>query len=110
MSPPPVLPLLLKCLKAACWGLLGTGSAIVGADLKWYSALSPAADTCGRAEKCALKSLSVPVPINLKCDPERAIELRDEYAAIEPGDFVNENSRSEWHLLSRLQLVASFVN
>ena len=28
---------------------------------------------------------AIPVPINLKCDPDRALELRDEYAAIEPG-------------------------
>ena len=32
MSPRPVLTSPLEPLKAACWGLLGTGSAIVGAD------------------------------------------------------------------------------
>ena len=37
-----------------------------------------------------------PVPINLKCDPDRAIELRDEYAAIEPGYHMNKR---HWNTL-----------
>jgi predicted DNA-binding protein (MmcQ/YjbR family) len=28
--------------------------------------------------------------VNLKCDPERAIELREEYEAIQPGWHMNK--------------------
>ena len=28
--------------------------------------------------------------VNLKCDPERAIELRERYAAVEPGYHMNK--------------------
>ena len=31
-----------------------------------------------------------PARINLKCDPERAIELRDKYASIQPGWHMNK--------------------
>ncbi len=31
-----------------------------------------------------------PARINLKCDPERAIELRDEHKAIKPGWHMNK--------------------
>ncbi len=31
-----------------------------------------------------------PVRLNLKCDPERAVELRDEYEAILPGYHMNK--------------------
>jgi predicted DNA-binding protein (MmcQ/YjbR family) len=33
----------------------------------------------------ALTSLSSPVSVNLKCDPVRAEELRQEYEAVKPG-------------------------
>lgn len=33
---------------------------------------------------------SSPLSINLKCDPERAIELREEYDAIQPGYHMNK--------------------
>lgn len=32
----------------------------------------------------------VPVGINLKCDPERALDLRDQYDAIQPGWHMNK--------------------
>lgn len=32
----------------------------------------------------------VPARVNLKCDPERAVELRDEYDAIIPGFHMNK--------------------
>ena len=32
----------------------------------------------------------VPARVNLKCDPERAVELRDEYEAIIPGFHMNK--------------------
>ncbi len=31
-----------------------------------------------------------PVTINLKCDPERAIELREQYPSVEPGYHMNK--------------------
>lgn len=46
--------------------------------------------------KVAGKMFAVTVPedyptrINLKCDPQRAIELRDEYKAIKPGWHMNK--------------------
>ena len=38
----------------------------------------------------ALISLSKPDSINLKCDPERAIELREQYDDIIPGFHINK--------------------
>lgn len=38
----------------------------------------------------ALASLEGPFSINLKCDPEKAIELREEYNAIKPGYHMNK--------------------
>ena len=38
----------------------------------------------------ALISLSKPDSINLKCDPERAIELREQYDDIIPGFHMNK--------------------
>jgi predicted DNA-binding protein (MmcQ/YjbR family) len=37
-----------------------------------------------------------PARINLKCDPERAIELRDEHKAIKPGWHMN---KKHWNTL-----------
>lgn len=39
----------------------------------------------------------VPVRMNLKCDPDRALELRDEHEAIEPGYHMNKR---HWNTLS----------
>lgn len=39
----------------------------------------------------ALLSLNdVPTRVNLKCDPERAIELRETYDAVQPGYHMNK--------------------
>ena len=38
----------------------------------------------------ALTSLSEPVSVNLKCDPEKAIELRASFGAIIPGFHMNK--------------------
>ncbi len=38
----------------------------------------------------ALTSLSEPFSINLKCDPERAIELRERYPCVNPGYHMNK--------------------
>jgi len=32
-----------------------------------------------------------PPRVNLKCDPDRALELRDEYASVIPGYHMNKN-------------------
>ncbi|MFD2936401.1 MmcQ/YjbR family DNA-binding protein [Spirosoma flavum] len=33
---------------------------------------------------------SQPITINLKCDPERAVQLREEHAAVTPGYHMNK--------------------
>ena len=33
---------------------------------------------------------SIPLQINLKCDPEKAIELREEYESVQPGYHMNK--------------------
>ena len=38
----------------------------------------------------AILSLDGPPRINLKCDPERAIELREEYSCVIPGYHMNK--------------------
>ena len=38
----------------------------------------------------ALTSLTPPLSINLKCDPERAVELREEHEEITPGYHMNK--------------------
>jgi predicted DNA-binding protein (MmcQ/YjbR family) len=38
----------------------------------------------------ALISLDYPLSVNLKCDPEKAIELREHHAAIIPGFHMNK--------------------
>lgn len=38
-----------------------------------------------------------PMSINLKCDPEKAVELRETYTAISPGYHMN---KTHWNTLS----------
>lgn len=46
----------------------------------------------------ALSSLNTAwLSVNLKCDPERALELRDEYEAILPGYHMN---KQHWNTIS----------
>ena len=33
---------------------------------------------------------AIPLQINLKCDPEKAIELREEYESVQPGYHMNK--------------------
>ena len=40
---------------------------------------------------------SQPVTINLKCDPERALELREEYDAVKPGYHMN---KTHWNTIT----------
>jgi len=42
----------------------------------------------------ALTSLDGEFSVNLKCDPEKALELRDEYPAIQPGYHM---SKKHWN-------------
>jgi predicted DNA-binding protein (MmcQ/YjbR family) len=39
----------------------------------------------------------LPPKVNLKCDPERAIELRDKYDSIQPGYHMN---KKHWNTLT----------
>jgi predicted DNA-binding protein (MmcQ/YjbR family) len=39
---------------------------------------------------CLASLDSIPLQINLKCDPERAVELREQYDAIVPGYHMNK--------------------
>lgn len=34
--------------------------------------------------------MAVPLSMNLKCDPERALELREQYEAVHPGYHMNK--------------------
>ncbi len=44
---------------------------------------------------CLLR-LTFPNSINLKCDPEEALRLRDEYAFVEPGYHMNKKHWNTW--------------
>ena len=43
-----------------------------------------------------LANLIPPLSINVKCDPERAVELREKYSAITPGYHMN---KSHWNTI-----------
>lgn len=40
---------------------------------------------------------SIPLQINLKCDPEKAVELREQYESIQPGYHMN---KSHWNTVT----------
>ena len=44
----------------------------------------------------AITSLTPPYRINLKCDPEKAIELRERYDAVSPGYHMN---KTHWNTI-----------
>lgn len=44
-----------------------------------------------------LTSLNLPFTMNLKCDPEKAIELREEYEEVSPGYHMN---KVHWNTVS----------
>jgi predicted DNA-binding protein (MmcQ/YjbR family) len=52
-----------------------------------------------------------PVRVNLKCDPDRAIELRDHYEDIVPGYHMNKRHWNTLHLESRVpsQLIRELI-
>ena len=37
-----------------------------------------------------LSNLTLPISINIKCDPELAVELREKYEAVSPGYHMNK--------------------
>jgi predicted DNA-binding protein (MmcQ/YjbR family) len=37
-----------------------------------------------------IANLNLPISINLKCDPEKAVELREEYDCVRPGYHMNK--------------------
>lgn len=43
-----------------------------------------------------LASLSYPISINLKCDPEKAIDLRERYSSVTPGYHMN---KTHWNTI-----------
>jgi len=43
-----------------------------------------------------LASLSYPSSINLKCDPEKAIDLRERYSSVTPGYHMN---KTHWNTI-----------
>lgn len=45
----------------------------------------------------ALANFEIPLGVNLKCDPERAIELREEYEEIKPGYHM---SKKHWNSIT----------
>ncbi|MBL7962661.1 MAG: MmcQ/YjbR family DNA-binding protein [Flavobacteriales bacterium] len=49
-----------------------------------------AGTSTGRGKMFALVDLPDAVSVNLKCDPERAIDLRERHAAITPGFHMNK--------------------
>ncbi|MEM7037428.1 MAG: MmcQ/YjbR family DNA-binding protein [Bacteroidota bacterium] len=51
----------------------------------------------------ALMGLEKPDRINLKCDPERAVELREEWEEIQPGWHMSKKHWNTVHLNGRLR-------
>jgi predicted DNA-binding protein (MmcQ/YjbR family) len=45
----------------------------------------------------SVTSLSEPVSVNLKCNPEKAIELRASFGAVKPGYHMN---KTHWNTIS----------
>ncbi len=45
----------------------------------------------------AITSFSKPLSVNLKCDPERAVELREKYEEVQPGYHM---SKKHWNTVN----------
>lgn len=59
-----------------------------------------------------LANLHPPASINLKCDPEQALELREEYEAVKPGYHMN---KKHWNTVEldgsiRDEVVKEWIN
>jgi len=53
-----------------------------------------------------LANLNPPISINLKCNPEKAIELREKYDAVLPGYHMNKN---HWNTIMITELRKSHL-
>lgn len=45
----------------------------------------------------AITSYSIPLKVNLKCDPEEAVELRERYEEVQPGYHMN---KTHWNTIN----------
>lgn len=65
-----------------------------------------------KSKMFCLTNLSNPSSINLKCEPERAIELREEYEEILPGFHMNKKHWNTVSLEGRLSntLLQEFID
>ena len=54
----------------------------------------------------SLLSLDYPLSVNLKCDPEKAIELREHHTAITPGFHMNKR---HWNTIDAESLSDDFL-
>jgi predicted DNA-binding protein (MmcQ/YjbR family) len=52
----------------------------------------------------AITSMNLPLSINLKCDPERAVELREQYEEVQPGYHMNKKHWNTVSLEGRISL------
>ncbi|MFA6598378.1 MAG: MmcQ/YjbR family DNA-binding protein [Ignavibacteriaceae bacterium] len=50
-----------------------------------------------------LANLTPPISINLKCDPEKAVELREKYDAVQPGYHMSKVHWNTIFLASNIQ-------
>lgn len=59
-----------------------------------------------------LTSLSEPQSINVKCDPEEAIQLREKYDAVVPGYHMNKKhwNTVHWEMLLNDKLVLQWID
>ena len=46
----------------------------------------------------ALTDLEDPLFVNLKCDPDKAIEIREQYPAVQPGHHMNKKHWNTVHI------------
>ena len=54
-----------------------------------------------------LLSLTPPYNINLKCDPELAVELREKYEAVTPGYHMNKN---HWNTIALDNTIEEWID
>jgi predicted DNA-binding protein (MmcQ/YjbR family) len=52
----------------------------------------------------AITSFDLPLTVNLKCDPELAIELREKYEEVQPGYHMNKKHWNTVSLEGRISL------
>jgi predicted DNA-binding protein (MmcQ/YjbR family) len=47
---------------------------------------------------------SFPVTVNLKCDPDLALELRDRYDQVRPGYHMKKNTGTQWRSIAEFRM------